>query len=114
MRLLLDENLSESIAQGIKSAFPETAHVRRVLGAGASDRLVWSRAASERESLVTLDEDFQALSLTLGSPPKVILIDAHNPTTARIIQLLLERSAAIHAFGESTESTILVLRIPRM
>ena len=113
MRLLLDENLSESIAPRIRAAFPDTEHVRRALGPGVPDRLVWAHAAANGKTLVTLDEDFQVLSLTLGAPPKVILIDAHNPTTASVAQLLIDRSDVICAFIKSAESTMLVLRLSR-
>ena len=44
MRLLLDENLSESIAPRIRSVFPDTEHVRRALGAGSTDVAVWAFA----------------------------------------------------------------------
>jgi len=40
MRLLLDENISESVAARIRNAFPDTEHVRRVVGTGATDRAI--------------------------------------------------------------------------
>jgi predicted nuclease of predicted toxin-antitoxin system len=46
MRLLLDENLSESIAPRIRSVFPDTEHVRRTLGTGSTDAAVWAFAKS--------------------------------------------------------------------
>jgi predicted nuclease of predicted toxin-antitoxin system len=113
MRLLLDENPSESIAQRIRGAFPDTEHVRRALGAGSKDAAVWAFARSERRTLVTLDDDFQILSLTLGAPPKVILIDARNATNAEIAHVIIERRATIEDFLESDEATMLVLRVPR-
>jgi predicted nuclease of predicted toxin-antitoxin system len=113
MRLLLDENISESVAARIRNAFPDTEHVRRVVGTGATDRAIWSYAAARDLTLVTLDDDFQILSLTLGAPPKVIWIDAHNPSTAALSATLLERADTIRAFGAGSESTVLVLRIAR-
>lgn len=113
MRLLLDENLSESVAVRIRDCFTDVSHVRSVLGGGASDRDVWSLARRERRALVTLDADFVALSLTLGAPPKVIWIDAHNPSNAGLAALLLARAASIRAFLGQDEATMLVLTLPR-
>lgn len=100
MRLLLDENISESIAARIRNAFPDTEHVRRVVGTGATDRAIWSSAAAQHLPLVALDDDFQVLSRTLGAP-----------TT--LLATLLERADAIRTFGAGSESTMLVLRIAR-
>jgi predicted nuclease of predicted toxin-antitoxin system len=112
MRLLLDENLSESIATRIRVAFPDVEHVRRARGTGISDAAVWALAKSEERTLVTLDADFQILSLTLGAPPKVIWLDAHNASTADIARVLVERRASIQDFIENSESTMLVLSVP--
>jgi len=114
MRLLLDENLSESIAPRIRSVFPDTEHVRRTLGTGSTDAAVWAFAKSTGRTLVTLDDDFQILSLTLGAPPKVIWLDAHNASNAEIAGALVERGESIREFIDSSESTMLVLRVPRM
>ncbi len=113
MRLLLDENLSESIAGRVRVAFPDTEHVRRVLGSGRPDAAVWSYAKSAGRTLVTLDADFQILSVKHGAPPKLIWIAAHNASNPEIAHLLIDRCDAIIAFGQSAESTMLVLRAPR-
>jgi len=48
----------------------------------------------------------QILSLTLGAPPKVIWIDAHNPSTAALSATLLERADTIRTFGAGSQSTM--------
>jgi predicted nuclease of predicted toxin-antitoxin system len=51
---------------------------------GATDRVVWARAAREGFVLVTKDEDFHRMSVLLGPPPKVIWIRLGNCSTAEV------------------------------
>ncbi len=111
MRLLLDENLSESVAARIASEFPVTEHVRRALGAGVSDQQVWEFARVRGAILVTLDQDFERLSVARGAPPKVILIDAHNAKNSELAALLATRAELIRSFEADPEAAILVLRL---
>lgn len=111
MSLLLDENLSESIAVRVAAQFPDTEHVRRVLGPGATDQQVWEYARSRNQLLVTLDQDFERLSVARGAPPKVILIDAHNARSATIAAALIDRASLIRSFETDPEAAILVLRV---
>jgi predicted nuclease of predicted toxin-antitoxin system len=111
MPLLLDENLSESVGARISSEFPGTEHVRRALGAGASDQQVWEFAKARGHILVTLDQDFERLSVARGAPPKVILIDAHNAKNSEIAALLASRAGLIRSFESDPEAAILVLRL---
>lgn len=45
MRLLLDENLSESVLPAIADLYPDSLHVRRLGARGASDKSVWRLAS---------------------------------------------------------------------
>ena len=103
MPLLLDENLSESVAARISAEFPGTEHVRRSLGNGASDPQVWEFAKARGHILVTLDQDFERLSVARGAPPKVILIDAHNAPNNGLAVLLVSRAALIRSFESDPE-----------
>ena len=111
MSLLLDENLSESVAARVSAEFPNAEHVRRVLGVGATDQRVWEYAKARNHMLVTLDQDFERLSVARGAPPKVILIDAHNARTAAIAVAIIERANLIRRFESDPEAAILVLRL---
>jgi predicted nuclease of predicted toxin-antitoxin system len=111
MSLLLDENLSESVAASISSEFAGAEHVRRELGTGASDQQVWDFAKARGHVLVTLDQDFERLSVARGAPPKVIVIDTHNARNSEIAALLLGRAALIRSFESDPEAAILVLRL---
>ncbi len=74
MRLLFDEQLSEDLSGLLHDIFPDSLHVRAIGSAGATDQTVWQLAIDHGCVLVTKDEDFQRLSLVLGSPPKVVWI----------------------------------------
>jgi predicted nuclease of predicted toxin-antitoxin system len=108
---LLDENLSESVGARISSEFPRTEHVRRALGAGASDQQVWEFAKAGGHILVTLDQDVERLCVARGAPPKVILVDAHNAKNSEIAALLASRAGLIRSFESDPEAAILVLRL---
>ena len=44
MRLLLDENLSESVIPAIIDLYPESLHIRLLGAGGAADEIVWQLA----------------------------------------------------------------------
>jgi len=111
--MLLDENLSESVAAQISADFPGTTHIRQVIGSGASDDAIWNYAKTHAMVLVTLDEDFQILSIGRGAPPKVIWIDAHNARNSQIGALLIERQELIRKFISDPEVAMLVFTLPR-
>lgn len=70
--LLLDENVSERLAEAVSARFLSVLHVRRLGLGGASDEVVWERAALEGSVLVSKDEDFAHLATLRGPPPNVI------------------------------------------
>lgn len=82
-RLLLDENLSETILRTISNTYPGSAHVRLALRAGATDEEVWRFARDQGFVLVTRDEDFERLSAMRGAPPTVVWLALHTPATLR-------------------------------
>jgi predicted nuclease of predicted toxin-antitoxin system len=113
MRLLLDENLSESLVSRIAGTFPDISHVRKAIGTGATDLMIWEHARRTGAAIVTLDEDFQTLSMVRGAPPKVVWIDGHNPRTRDVAQLLIERHGRIASFLADADTALLVLTLPR-
>lgn len=110
MRLLLDENLSESLLRRLADAFPESAHVRAALGDGAADERVWQFARDRGYILVTLDEDFERLSIARGAPPKVVWLGLHNAGNAEIAALLQNRAESIARFVADPDAAFLALR----
>ena len=98
MRVLFDEQLSESLVQRLQDLSPDAVHVR-VLGiGGAGDEVIWQRAIELGCVLVTKDEDFHRLSVLKGFPPKVVWIRLGNCTTRDIATLLRERWPKIEEF----------------
>ena len=109
MRLLFDENLASRLTHDLVDLYPDSAHVLSLGLAGASDRDIWNRAATEGFVLVTKDEDFHRLSVLIGPPPKVIWIRLGNCATADIARLLRFRADEVRAFTRQTEAAFLAL-----
>jgi predicted nuclease of predicted toxin-antitoxin system len=111
-RLLLDENLSPRLASELSGQFPGSLHVRDVELIGQSDQQIWSFAAENGYTIVTKDDDFRALSLLRGAPPKVIWLVVGNTSTAEILRILLANASAIEAFITEPITSLLTLRKP--
>lgn len=109
MRLLIDENLSETLVQALGPIFPDSLHVRSLGHGGATDRLVWKLARDHGCILLTRDEDFLQLSVLNGAPPKVILLRTGNCSNTAVIQLLNDRLAVIEEFISHPEASFLAL-----
>jgi len=109
VKLLLDENLSPTLAETLAESFPETAHVRQFGLQSAPDRKVWAHAANHGYTIVTKDADFHHRSLLHGHPPKIVWIRLGNCSTRDIAELLIARKEQIEAFLQSTEHSFLVL-----
>lgn len=59
--------------------------------------------------MISKDEDFNDLSVTKGSPPKVIWLQLGNCTTAQVQAALRGRFADIAAFeGDATVGTLVL------
>lgn len=98
MRVLFDEQLSESLLQHLKDLSQDAVHVRLLGLGGAGDEVVWQRAIDLGCVLVTKDEDFHRLSVLKGAPPKVVWIRVGNCTTEDVADLLRERWSRIEEF----------------
>ncbi len=109
MKLLLDENLSPTLAKTLAEIYPDTAHVREFGLQAAPDPEVWAHAANHGYTIVTKDADFHHRSLLHGPPPKIIWIRLGNCTTHDIADLLTARSEQVKAFLQSTAHSFLVL-----
>ena len=109
MRLLLDENLSESVLPAIVDLYPESLHVRLLGAGGAPDDVVWRLAKEHGCVLVTRDEDFLRLSIVRGAPPKVVWLAVGNCSNQEVIRLLRTRHQNIHEFCGHDQATFLTL-----
>ncbi len=109
-RVILDENVSESVAARIETAFGRVLHVRTVLGTGVADDDIWRFARREQLVLVTRDGDFERMSMMYGSPPKVVWIGVHNMSNAGLAELLVTRKPAIDRLVADEQAAFLALR----
>jgi predicted nuclease of predicted toxin-antitoxin system len=109
VRVLLDEQLSESLLQQLADLCPDSLHIRQLGLGGARDSAVWQRAIDLECVLVTKDEDFHRLSVLKGAPPKVVWIRLGNCTTAEIAQVFRTHWARIEAFVAEPVTALLEL-----
>lgn len=111
MKLLFDENVSPRLTQMLSGVFPECSHVRSAGLRGAEDRQIWEYARREGFTIVSKDTDFRERSYVEGAPPKVVWLDVGNAGTQAIEGLLRREHDRIERFGESEESSVLILSL---
>lgn len=110
MKLLLDENLPESLCQHLAEVFPLILHIRQVGMVGAPDSAVWEYALKHGFTVVSKDSDFVDRALMSTVSGKVIWIRLGNSSTANLHLLLRNRLDEIRSFSHSSDA---ILEIPR-
>ena len=109
MKLLLDENLSERLLPSLLVRFPGSDHIRLLGLGGASDVTLWDVAIAHDFVLVTKDEDFLALSVRRGFPPKVVCLAIGNVSNATTCEWLLSHADELERFVAHPEAGFLLL-----
>ena len=109
VRLLFDENLAARLVEEVSLAYPNSAHLQTLGLMGATDRIIWSKAAEGGYVLVTKDEDFHRMSVLLGPPPKVVWIRLGNCSTQDVAEQLLAQAPRVRAFVEEPDIAFLAL-----
>ncbi len=109
MKLLLDQNLSRKIVEGIATAFPGSVHVLSLGMETATDATILEYAREGGYTIATKDADFRQLALVRGAPPKVILLLLGNCSTTEAVRAIVLNAVRIRAFGEEPETALLVL-----
>jgi predicted nuclease of predicted toxin-antitoxin system len=109
VRVLLDEQLSESLLGQLQDLCPDAVHVRHVGLGGAADEVVWQRAIDLGCVLVTKDEDFHRLSVLKGAPPKVVWLRVGNCATNDVERLLRTYWPRLQAFVDDPVAALMEL-----
>ena len=110
MKLLFDENLSAELPRLLANVFPDSAHLRDIGLKGSDDSEVWEFAREKGYAIVTKDDDFSALSVLRGSPPKLIMIRLGNCPTRDVERLLRVSQESLEAFNSDATASVVELR----
>ena len=110
MKLLVDENLAPRLAADLADLFPDTIHVSSAELSSTSDLVIWEYAKAHRFTFLTKDKDFASLSITWGAPPKVILLQTGNCSTAETERIVRNNAIRFTDFENDTKRSLLILR----
>ena len=87
MTLLVDNQLPLALARYLAANGWECIHVRDVALEAATDRTIWQYALERGLTIITKDEDFQALANRQGSiPPQVVWVRLGNCRKATLLE----------------------------
>jgi predicted nuclease of predicted toxin-antitoxin system len=107
---LLVENLAPGLARKVADLFPGSVHVTTVGLGSAEDAVIWEYAGANQFTFLTKDKDFANLSLALGQPPKVVLLQTGNCSTSDIEHMIRSNAIRFSEFENDAERALLVLR----
>lgn len=110
MKLLVDENLPLRLAHDLADLFPGSTHVRSVGLGSTVDIVIWEYAKLHDLTFLTKDKDFAGLSIAMGAPPKVILIQIGNCSSADLISIIRSNAVRLSDFQEDAKRSLLILR----
>ena len=110
MKLLVDENLAPGLAEQLADLFPGSVHVSAVGLGSTPDEAIWEYARANQFTFLTKDKDFVNLSLTLGSPPKVVLLQTGNCSTSQTKRIIRSNAVRISEFDIDGKRSLLLLR----
>ena len=87
MTLLVDNQLPLALARYLAASGWECAHVQDVGLASADDQTIWQYAKERGLTIITKDEDFQALANRQGTiPPQVVWVRLGNCRKAALLE----------------------------
>lgn len=87
MNLLVDNQLPVALVRYLSANGCECIHVRDISLDAVDDRVIWEYAKAHRLTIVTKDEDFQALANRQGSiPPQVVWVRLGNCRKAALLE----------------------------
>ena len=90
MTLLVDNQLPLALARYLAANGWECIHVRDVALEAATDRTIWQYALERGLTIITKDEDFQALANHQGGiPPQVVWVRLGNCRKATLLEAFI-------------------------
>jgi len=111
MRILVDNNTSYRVAKFLNESFIGSNHVSKFgLDENTEDIAIWKFAKENEYTILTKDNDYEAMSRLFGCPPKVIQLICGNKSTAEIVQLLTKNLSNISQFNDDSENCLLYLQ----
>ena len=110
MKLLVDEKLAPGLAHQLADLFPGSVHVTAVGLGSTPDTAIWEFARENQFTFLTKDKDFVNLSLTIGSPPKVVLLQTGNCSTAQIERMIRANAVRFSEFEADIRRSLLMIR----
>jgi predicted nuclease of predicted toxin-antitoxin system len=110
LKLLVDENLAPRLASDLADLFPSSIHVSSAELGSTSDGVIWEHAKTHGLTFLTKDKDFASLSITWGAPPKVILLQTGNCSTATIERIVRDNAIRLSDFENDTRRSLLILK----
>jgi len=110
LKLLADENLPPRLVPVLADLFPDSIHVHAAGLSSAPDATIWEYAKANGFAFLTKDKDFANLSIVWGAPPKVILLQTGNCSTADLIGIIRTNAIRISEFNSDAGRSLLVLR----
>jgi predicted nuclease of predicted toxin-antitoxin system len=110
LKLLVDENLAPSLAKKVADLFPGSIHVRDAGLSATEDTCVWEYAKLNGFAFLTKDRDFASMSLTWGGPPKVVLLETGNCSTAEVERIVRANAIRFSELERHPECALLILR----
>jgi predicted nuclease of predicted toxin-antitoxin system len=109
--ILVDNNLSYRVALHFDKSFPGSAHVVKFnMDENTEDITIWKFARQKGYTILTKDNDYEALSRLYGCPPKVIQLTCGNKTTSQIVLIMEKSKDVIHGFINDKEDCLLYLQ----
>ena len=111
MKFLVDNNISFRVAKFLTQFFSDSAHVADFnMDVSTEDETIWTFAKKNGYTILTKDNDFEAMSRLFGCPPKVIQLVCGNKPSSTIISILEKSSEMIRLFDTDDENCLMYLQ----
>jgi predicted nuclease of predicted toxin-antitoxin system len=110
LKFLVDENLAPRLMADFADLYPGSVHVGSAQLGSTPDLTIWEFAKANGFIFLRKDKDFASLSITWGAPPKVILLQTGNGSTADIEAILRGNAIRIADFERDGKRSLLVLK----